>query len=244
MIRPPSDIDLFVVLDADKHANEFFYASDGPERVLVRFHSVLKAAYPFTPVRKDHPAVHLDFSTYGFDVVPAFPRNGGGFLILTRTAQGWISTDPTKHADRTTTLNSLTGNYFVPCVKMIKSWNRSKNFGRLSGFHLETECGFAWPRVQQGADQVLTTPSGFASAIAALLSTLSSSLASRTPDPAGLGTAIDDYLTADARRWTRGALSCAAESAHYALTHERNGHTAWAIGRWRDALGDDFPAYG
>ena len=34
MVRPPSDIDLFVVLDADKHANEFFYASDGAERVL------------------------------------------------------------------------------------------------------------------------------------------------------------------------------------------------------------------
>jgi hypothetical protein len=47
------------------------------DRVLERFHSLLKDCYPDTPIKKDHPAIHLVFSTYGFDVVPAFRRTGG-----------------------------------------------------------------------------------------------------------------------------------------------------------------------
>jgi tRNA nucleotidyltransferase (CCA-adding enzyme) len=91
MIRPPSDIDLFVILDAGKHGKDFFYASDGVDKVLNRFHSILKDAYPTTPIRKDHPAVHLNFSSYGFDVVPAFDRKEGGYVILSRTKSGCSS---------------------------------------------------------------------------------------------------------------------------------------------------------
>jgi len=242
MIRPPSDIDLFVVLDANKHASDFFYASDGIVKVLNRFHSILKDAYPTTPIRKDHPAIYLNFSTYGFDVVPAFDRKDGGYLILSRTKSGWISTDPSKHAERTTLYNKQTNGYFVPCVKMLKSWNRDKNYSRLTGFHLEVECGYAWPRMD--AAGTLAQVSCHAQGVAALLNGLSNTLASRTKDPAGLSGYIDDYLSDDARKWTRERLASAAECANYALTHEKNDKMEWAIGRWRDALGDNFPTYG
>jgi len=244
MIRPPSDIDLFVVLEADKHASEFFHASDGADRVLGRFHSILKDAYPTTPIRKDHPAIYLNFSTYGFDVVPAFHRQGGGYLILSRTKSGWIETNPTKHSDRTSEFNKLTDGLFVPCVKMLKSWNRDKNYGRLTGFHLEVECGHAWPRIELNGQSSLKAMASYPEAIAGLLNGLSSTLASRTKDPAGLGGYIDDYLSDDARKWTRERLQSSAEFANYALTHDNNGKEEWAIGRWRDALGENFPAYG
>jgi predicted nucleotidyltransferase len=245
MIRPPSDIDLFVVLNADKHANEYYGPSDGPDKVLEKFHSILKDAYPATPIRKDHPAVHLNFSTYGFDVVPAFVRQGGGYMILSNNRSGWIPTDPTKHAERATLYNKLTDGYFVPCVKMLKAWNRDKNYKRLTGFHLEVECTYAWPRYT-GADgkTYVTKVSSFSDAIAKLLTGLSTSLSNRTQDPAELSGYIDDYLSNDARKRTIERLQSSAEDAGYALTHEQNGRMEWAVGRWCSALGENFPVYG
>ncbi len=244
MIRPPSDIDLFVVLDADRHANQYYYAEDGTDQVLARFHSILKDAYPYTPIRKDHPAIHLDFTTYGFDVVPAFVRSGGGYLVLNRHRSGWISTDPTKHAARTTLYNSLTDGYFVRCVKMLKSCNRDKNYSRLSGFHLEVECGYAWPRTEVAGSKHIVKVGHFAEGVAGLLNGLANTLATPTDDPAKMSGRIDGYLTDDVRRLTRETLRRCAESANYALIHEKNDKMEWAIGRWRDALGDTFPTYG
>jgi len=244
MIRPPSDIDLFVVLDHEKHQADYFYAFDSQTAILDRFHSILKAGYPTTPIRKDHPAVHLDFTTYGFDVVPAFHRQGGGYMILGRNRAGWIATDPTKHAERATLYNKLTGNFFIPCAKMLKAWNRDKNYGRLSGFQLEVECGYAWPRDTVGTEKIVRKVPSYAAGVYGLLNGLHYSLVTRTPDPAELSGYIDDYLTDDARKWTRERLASSAASAAQALEHEKHGRMAWAIDRWRDALGDNFPAYG
>jgi hypothetical protein len=240
MIRPPNDIDLFVVLDAERHAQEYFHALDSSVRVLERFHDILKGCYPTTPVRKDHPAIHLDFSTYGFDVVPAFIRQGGGYLILSKARTGWIATNPTDHASRTTSLNKVTYGDFVPVVKMMKAWNRDRNFGRLTGFHLEVELGHAWPKV---GDQQQTF-STYSAALAAIFGSLSNTLASTTNDPAGLSGRIDEYLSADARRWTRERLVSASEGAAIARNHESADRMALAINKWRDILGDTFPTYG
>src|ERR1039458_2226578 len=68
LIRPPDDIDLLVVLDYSKHGNDYYHPTDAVQKVLDRFHSVLKDCYPSTPIRKGHPAVHLNFTTYGLDV--------------------------------------------------------------------------------------------------------------------------------------------------------------------------------
>jgi len=136
IIRPPSDIDLLVVLDDSKHGDDFFYAPGGAQLALERFHVRLKTCYPNTPIRKDHPAVHLDFTTIGFDVIPAFDRRDGGFFIPSRFASGWMPTDPTKHAELTTAMNGGTGDFFVPLVKMFKSWNCA-HYAKLTGFHLE-----------------------------------------------------------------------------------------------------------
>ena len=135
IVRPLNDVDLFVVLDTEKHGKQYFYGTDGAQAALDRFHSRVKACYPDTPIRKDHPSVHLAFATVGFDVIPAFNRSGGGFMIPNRFGSGWMSTDPTKHAERTSSMNKATGNYFVPLVKMFKAWNRS-HWGKLTGFHL------------------------------------------------------------------------------------------------------------
>jgi hypothetical protein len=245
IIRPPNDIDLFVVLDYSKHGTDYYLANDAAQRILDQYHSVLKDCYPQTPIRKDHPAIHLAFATYGLDVVPAFRRNGGGYVIPSHVGGGWMSTDPTKHAERTTAVNRVTGGYFVPLVKMFKSWNRA-HYDRLTGFHLEMALADAWPTTQ-----LLTYPystqnapyNSYAQAAAALFPALSAKLQYYTSDPAGISGNIDGYLAFDDRAATRRRLTSAAEAALIALRHERRGDHYSAIAKWQDIFGDPFPIY-
>jgi hypothetical protein len=198
-----------------------------------------------TPMRKDHPAVYLDFTSYGFDVIPAFRRNGGGYFIPSRFGTGWMPTDPQKHADKTTEINKNTGGYFVPLVKMFKSWNRN-HYDKLKGFHLEIAMASAWPRIQSSAWPYSPQPvtySGFASAAAALFPALSGKLAYYTSDPAELSGNTDDYLDYQDRERTRERLNSAAADAQIALRHELREDHYSAINKWRDIFGDPFPAY-
>ncbi|MGD1082185.1 MAG: nucleotidyltransferase domain-containing protein [Candidatus Sulfotelmatobacter sp.] len=245
MIRPPSDIDLFVVLDYSKHGQDYYQSYNGEQTVLERFHNILKEGYPYTPIRKDHPAVHLDFSTYGFDVIPAFNRNGGGFVIPNPVGSGWISTNPPKHGERTTSMNKSTGGYFVPLVKMFKSWNRS-HYDKLTGFHLEMMLADAWPTAWNSSSYAVQpiTYASYADAAAALFAPLSSKLQYTMQDPAGLGGAIDSYLSWDDRTRTRQRLDSAAQDAQIALRHAGRGDHYSSINKWRDIFGDPFPAYG
>jgi hypothetical protein len=245
MIRPPSDIDLFVVLDYSKHGQDYYHGYNGEQNALERFHSILKECYPYTPIRKDHPAVHLDFSTYGFDVIPAFNRTGGGYVIPNPAGAGWISTNPQKHADRTTAMNKATGGYSVPLVKMLKAWNRL-HYEKLTGFHLEMMLADAWP-TSWSSISYSTQPvaySSFSDAAAALFPALSSKLQYSMQDPAGVGDSIDGYLSWDDRTRTRQRLDSAAQEAHIALRHAARGDHYSAITKWRDIFGDPFPAYG
>jgi hypothetical protein len=244
IVRPPSDIDLFVVLRAQEHADDYFHARGGAQAALERLHARLKRCYPDTPIRKDHPSVRLSFSTVGFDVIPAFNRNGGGFFIPKHIGEGWIPTDPPNHADRTTAMNGATSKYFIPVVKMFKSWNYA-HYRKLSGFHIEMALVNAWPRrasvaYPKGATVVYGS---YAETVTAVFPCLSAQLAYYTPDPAGLSGNIDEYLSAEDRQLTRNRLSAAGESAAVARRHETRGDHRAAITKWREVFGDTFPAY-
>ena len=245
IIRPPDDIDLFVVLDYSKHGATFYSGYNGAQLALEKFHSLLKDCYPTTPIRKDHPAVHLNFTTYGIDVVPAFRRNGGGYVIPSHVGSGWISTDPQIHADRTTAMNKDTGGYFVPITKMLKAWNRS-HYSKLTGFHLEMMLANAWPSTQSNVFPFPREPvkfGTFATAAANLFPVLSAQLAYSTPDPASLSGDIDTYLSAGDRLIIRSRLNAASGEAQIALRHEQRADHYSVITKWQSIFGDPFPAW-
>jgi hypothetical protein len=246
MIRPPSDIDLFVVLDYSKHGQQYY--PNGIWEVLERFHRLLKDCYPYTPIRKDPPAINLNFSSYGFDVVPAFRRQGGGYLIPNVAGSGWIPTDPQQHGNRTSAMNTTTGGYFVPLVKIFKSWNVT-HFSKLTGFHLEMLMANAWPRTTTvGGPLSAATLSpvrftSYASAVDALFPALVNQLNYYTSDPAGMSGNIDEYLSMNVRTQTRTRLTASAAAADIAIRHEGRGDHYSAITKWRDIFGDPLPAY-
>lgn len=138
LIAPLSeaDIDIFTVLDSQYFYN--YNNQNGKQAGLLDLvKRTLKRTYTKTPdISRNGQAVTIKFTDFKVDVVPAFNRNGGGYLIPNSVTNSWIETDPTVHVNHMTNLNKLQNGLLIPCVKMIKGWNKNINTA-FTSFYLE-----------------------------------------------------------------------------------------------------------
>jgi hypothetical protein len=222
-IRPLSDIDLFLVLDPGCFTL-------GPARVLGLVASHLRASYPTSRLRVQNRSVNLALIRFGFDVVPAFHRRGGGFLIPSMKSNSWVSTDPKAHEIAVSNANLACGGKLKPLIKMVKCWNRTRK-DRLQSFHLEV---MALEVISPPVYDYQTTALRFFVQAADRIQSLCF-------DPAGLGPPIDDYLTRSGRLAATRQLMVAARLAARALEFERRRHSVAAIAVWRQVFGKPFP---
>lgn len=133
MIAPLSeaDIDIFVIL------NPSYYEEDGQVNLLDRVKRVLSKKYTKTPkISRNGQAVTITFANFVVDVVPAFNRKDGGFLIPNSIKKEWISTNPKTHVEIMSNENDKHDGNLIPIVKMIKGWNKNINHAYVS-FYLE-----------------------------------------------------------------------------------------------------------
>lgn len=231
MIAPlkESDIDVFVVL-----ANEYYY-DNTPAALLDRLRTVLRRTYPTTPrISRNGQAVTITFTDFAVDVVPAFHRQGGGYLIPDSISGRWISTNPQFHA---TYLSNANGNHagdLVPLIKMIKGWNRCiKN--AFVGFYLEL-------MTTQILDNVRI--SDYWSGLRFVFDHGRESIRYTISDPSGYGGQIGGLSSVsnvnDAVRRFQTAYNRAVNAEQFA----NRGDIVAAYGEWRKILPRYFPAYG
>ncbi len=231
MISPlaSADVDVFVVLDPS------YYSSNGQASLLDRVRSALLETYTTTPrVSRNGQAVTITFTDFIVDVVPAFYRQGGGYLIPSSASGGWISTDPKTHETFLTTANVTHSSNLVPLIKMIKAWNRGVG-SPIKSFYLELL-----------VEQVLrgVTISDFSSGCRYVFDKGRDAVRYTIPDPAGIashhvaGLALGTVNHAVARFETSYSRALRAED------FARRGLINDAIGEWRKVWGDYFPAYG
>jgi hypothetical protein len=135
LIAPLSeaDVDIVVVLDPT-------YFASGASNVLQRVKAALGRVYPQSVMSRNGQAVTIKFSDLTVDVVPAFHRQGGGFLICNSGPNTWISTDPKRHIEIASAHNTAHNGKLVPVVKILKGWNREID-RHFRSFHLEV---IAW----------------------------------------------------------------------------------------------------
>jgi hypothetical protein len=232
MISPLSeaDIDVFSVL------HHSYFHQDGQVALLEKVKGVLKKTYPKTPeISRNGQAVTITFSDFKVDVVPAFNRNGGGYLIPTTVGSSWISTDPKAHVQLSSQLNATHNNDLVPLVKMLKEWNRTID-RPFRSFHLEV---LAWS-IFDGVEI-----SSFSSGVRYFFDKGRHAISQKNPDPAGYGGDVGFYINSTEKieaavsRFTT-AYSRALKAEEYA----RNGHVSNSIDEWRKIFGERFPIYG
>ncbi len=105
--------------------------------LLDKVRRVLLKTYPKTPkISRNGQAVTITFTDFLVDVVPAFNRRGGGYLIPNSITKSWIETNPQAHIDVMREQNRRHNGDLIPIVKMIKAWNRNINDAFVS-FYLE-----------------------------------------------------------------------------------------------------------
>jgi hypothetical protein len=230
MIAPlkQGDIDIIVVLDPS-HFQQYT-----PAKLLDRVRTILLKRYPTTPkISRNGQAVTITFTDFKVDVVPAYYRNGGGYLIPNSKTDAWIATDPTKHADLLTAKNKAHNADLVPLVKMMRGWNRTISHA-FKGFYLE----LMTIRVLEG---VLITD--FSSGVRFIFDKGREKVKFKQMDPAGFGDQInplDNVQTVDdaVSRFTT-AYNRAVKAEQYAAA----GKIEAAFEEWRKIFGDYFPAY-
>lgn len=232
MIAPlaQADIDVFMVLNPD------YYSEDGQASLLDKIKRILRKEYPKTPdISRNGQAVTITFSDFVVDVVPGFKCKGGGYLIPNTYRSEWISTDPKKHVDLSTSENAEHDGRLVPLIKMLKCWNRAIN-RPFRSFHIEV---LAWDIFSRA------NVDDYAEAVVYFFQEGRELITKKNQDPAGYSGDVGYYL--DTRDKIDSAVSrfeTGYNRATKAADFASRNRIEDAVNEWRKVFGDYFPAYG
>ncbi len=232
MIAPlkQADIDIFIVL------NSKYFEQSGQAKLLDSIKATLKKKYPLSPsISRNGQAVTITFTDFKVDVVPAFHRQGGGYLIPDTRGKRWIPTDPKEHVKISAAANKAHRGELVPLIKMIKQWNRKISFP-FQSFHLEV---LAWDIL----DNVTITdlPSG----MRYFLDKGRTIVTKQNPDPTGYNADVGSYITQSDVKTAANNFETAYQRAIKAEQYAFDGQTELAIVEWHKIFGTTrFPAYG
>lgn len=238
LIAPLSeaDVDIFVILDP-----KYFYhynnnQNGGQAGLLDLVKKTLRRTYTKTPdISRNGQAVTIRFDDFMVDVVPAFDRKGGGYLIPNSISQSWISTDPKKHVEIMSQQNKIHQGKLVPLVKMIKGWNKI-NGKFFQSFHLEV----LTIQILNGV-----TINDYPSGIRFFFDKARNLITSPILDPAGYGGNIGSYINTTTKiNDAISKLQLAYERSIKAEYEEIKYDTRSSIDYWRKIFGGYFPAYG
>lgn len=231
MIAPlaQADIDVFVVLSAD------YFKGHSPSSLLELVREELRGTYPKTPrISKNGQAVTIRFTDFLVDVVPAFFRKGGGYLIPNTETGRWIATNPKRHVELWSEANEFHQGDFVPLVKMLKAWNRAHS-ERFRSFHLETLARSVFAEV---------TIDDFPSALRYFFDQAHGAVDYQLAEPAGYGGDVGAYMTGDLLKAAKESLLRAEGWALKAEAAIADDGIDLAFDQYRLLFGDYFPAYG
>jgi hypothetical protein len=224
-----ADVDLLTVLSSR------YYQNQSPQGLLEQVREHLRKTYPTTPrVSKNGQAVTITFTDFIVDVVPAFNRQGGGFLIPNTNTEKWISTDPKRHIELWSEANEFHQGYLIPLIKMLKAWNRAHS-ERFCSFHLEALVLKIFTGV---------TISNFPSGIRFFFAKAQSATTFQLPDPAGYGGDVGAYMTGTLLTEANQSLLRAEGWALEAEAAIADGRIDLAFDKYRMLFEDYFPAYG
>lgn len=231
MISPLSeaDIDIFIVLDPK------YYEKDGQTSLLDKIKRVLLKTYTKTPkISRNGQAVTITFTDFVVDVVPAFNRKGGGFLIPNSVQNIWIETNPKTHVDIMAEKNKTHSGDLVPIVKMIKGWNRNINYSFVS-FRLELLAIEIFENV---------TISDYPSGMRFFFDKGKDRIKYKAKDPVSYGGEISGLRNITSPEEAVSRFETAYNRAVKAEQYAKDGSIKNAVDEWVKIFGNYFPAYG
>jgi hypothetical protein len=222
------DIDIFVVLADD--GSQAGYRHQAPGDVVNALETLLRQKWPYAD--RDGMAVVIpygpDDEIMSLDVVPAFKRHGGGYLVPDPTSGDWLATNPKRHHELSTAKNAECQGKYVPFVKMVKGINRELGEPVSPSFLLEVM-----------AQSLVRPPFGsYQDEIVFFLATAAERIHDVWPDPAGLGGDVNVAMNAVQKVAAVDALNKARSIAERAVDLEDEGQDRAAYDEWKKLFGD------
>src|SRR6266851_4359045 len=119
IVRPERDIDLIAVFGYPAHKA---FWDGGSRKFLTHIRNKLNDDYSRTEVSARQVAAVLKFTDIEAEVVPAFRRDGGGYLIPDGK-DGWQATNPPFHTSLVEDSDKAHGGQLKPLIRLMKYWN-------------------------------------------------------------------------------------------------------------------------
>lgn len=229
ILRQDRDIDIMVSLSPGKYWDTYRTNSSG---LVYLVRNALNKEYARSEVTSSGAAVVMEMSVFNVDVVPVFPRNGGGYLVA-NGSNGWKATNPNVHVSLMRDHNKQ-DERLKPLVKLMKYWSLC-NDALLESFHLELMVEDMWRNVQIG---------NYAHGVKETLRVLGNYLPKAFNDPWEPGGRVDTYLSTDNR--TKATSHAQKDAASSATAEElrTQGNDYAAFEHWQKVFRHNFPAYG
>lgn len=219
-IRPPQDVDFFIVL------NEKKYDDLKPSELLNLLEKTLKDILPEKTIFQQTHSVTIEYDEeFSIDVIPAFEINNELYKIPHVSDNGdiWLESNPKIHGEKLTKANDTVNGLLVPIVKLLKAWKRDKcNY--VKSFHLELL------EIEIINNSEIES---YTNGINLFFDNVNNYLESACViDPANSDNLVDDYLTDDERENLKYLIKTEATIVQNAVSLENNGKTDEAINEW------------
>lgn len=238
-IKPLNDVDLFCILNAE---DESEYLKKSSRVLLDAFGKELIREYGIGNVRVWDKCVTVSFGSptteddsrvFSVDVVPAFEDGKAYKIPDAYHATGWMKTDPEIHAEMATKANKAIDGHWVSLVKMVKKCNVHHGKPIDPSFLVEVM-----------ALQLIVPPfsGGYKHEIRSYIASAEQQIGNVWPDPAKLGSAVSEQMTATKVANARAVLTKVSRSIDKAMLAERQSRIGDALTIWRDEVfGPMFP---
>ena len=219
----------FASVDAIFVLGPRFFRPDGWTALLQQLKAVLaEVSASRVDLSRNGRAVRISLSSFAMDVIPGFYRQNGGYVIPDVARSRWLATDPIKHAAIWRQADQRQNGRLIPMLRMLRAWNRCQG-SPFQSLHLE---GLALRIFEKAAigDALSALRHFFDKARPMVLAP--------TPDPAGYGGDLGDYLD-DSEKMSAAVASIDAGHARIvnALLIEELGKPERAKSDWLAIFG-------
>ncbi|WP_132941884.1 hypothetical protein [Vibrio crassostreae] len=211
-------------------------------KVVNRFVKYLQniPQYSSAAIKRNHEAATLKLTSYtwNFDIVPCFltadDMFGNSYYLIPDGQGNWKKTDPRKDKERTTRVNTARDGNVLKVIRAIKYWSKFKQMPNMGSYlienmildYYETHSATSWVDLE----------------VRDVLFYISNAVYNQVQDPKGIQGNIN-CLTYEERSAISAKALGDSQKAQDAYNNE-NTNVAYAISKWREIFGSNFPTYG
>lgn len=121
-----TDVDIMLVMDDDGVT---------PQTYLDRVRRAVEAKYATSSIKQSSPTIVLQMQHIKFEITPAILD--GGLYKIKNSSNEWMYTFCATDLSNLTSANKNNHYMIKPAIRLVKYWNKSKNYGTFASYEIE-----------------------------------------------------------------------------------------------------------